>query len=568
CSNQRPKSDNDMISPDQHSHRGETPDESESEDSAMAETVESESTTSPTSRHNSDATPVPRRAKRSSSSMQESARPNKPKTSSDKLHPSKKVIRTTQLSRTSVRDSTTNARTLRPFWNASTLEMSRKLLSPTEIGSVGTDLNSSSLSANSMARRSWSTTNQKLRGHNKNSLKISWPSAISSSRETTAGGAGKEGNIKDVRSRKIKLDPTPAWKERLRKWMGTSRWTYNRCLDFLNKKKCKMNKTDFRRNVPKKTSKRNCKTSWVLETPFEIRDSAMVDLYDGIVTNLKKREKNPDHKFSMTFRSRKDVQTIKIPGCCIKDGLMFKRSCGSEKLRGFEDWASYKGEIIIQKDRAGDFYACVTEQSQIVPERVEHPEDLRVVALDPGVRTFNTAVDSKGNVTEFAPGDVGRIYRLCHHMDNLQSKAFDKATPSKRRYNLRKAWHRAIKKVKDLVMDVRNKTVKHLCKNYDVVFLPEFNTKQMVNRAKRRIGKGTARGMMTWSHYSFKELLRTTALREGTKLVIVTEEYTSKTCSCCGTLHHSLGGSKVFKCPSCRTVMDRDENGARNILLK
>ncbi|CAN0567294.1 unnamed protein product, partial [Ectocarpus sp. 12 AP-2014] len=104
--------------------------------------------------------------------------------------------------------------------------------------------------------------------------------------------------------RKIKLDPTTEWKERLRKWMGTARWTYNRCLHFLNTEKCRMNKTDVRRKVPKKTSKRDCKTSWVLETPFEIRDSAMVDLYDGIVSNLKKREKNSTHTFSMTFRSK------------------------------------------------------------------------------------------------------------------------------------------------------------------------------------------------------------------------------------------------------------------------
>ncbi|CAN0303394.1 unnamed protein product, partial [Ectocarpus sp. 6 AP-2014] len=443
--------------------------------------------------------------------------------------------------------------------------MSRRLLSPTEIGSVGTDLTSSSPSANSMARRSWSATNQKLRGHNKNSLKISWPSAISLSRGTAAGGEEEANSVSDARSRKIKLDPTPEWKERLRKWMGTARWTYNRCLDFLNTKKCSIDKTGFRRKV---TSKRDCKTSWVLETPFEIGDSAMVDLYDGIITNLKKREKNPTHTFSMTFRSKKYVQTIKIPGRCVKDGHMFKKSCGTERLKGFEDWASYKGEIIIQRDRVGNFYACVTEQSKIVPPRVEYPEDPRVAALDPGVRTFNTAVDSKGNVTEFAPGDVGRTYRLCHHMDKLQSKAFNKATPSRQQYNLLKAWHRAIQRVKDLVMDVRNKTVKHLCENYDLIFLPEFNTKEMVKRAKRRIGKGTARGMMTWSHYSFKELLKTTALREEAMVVIVTGKYTCKTCSCRGTLHHTLGGSKIFKCPSCRRVMDRDENGARSILLK
>ena len=345
-------------------------------------------------------------------------------------------------------------------------------------------------------------------------------------------------------------------------------WNHGQPKRRTGKTKKKRGKKRGNWSKPKKTAKRDCKTSWVLETPFEIRDSAMVDLYNAFMTNIKKRERNPHHTFDLGFRSARDVQVIKIPGAKIKDGYMFKKFCGGEKLRGFEDWASFTGEVVIQKDRSGNFYAYVTEQSTMVPPRVEDPSDLKVVALDPGVRTFNTAVDSKGVVTEFAPGDVGRIYRLCHHMDKLQARAFDKSTQSKKRYRLRKAWHRAIKRVKDLVTDVRNKTVKHLVTNYDVIFLPEFNTKDMVNRAKRRIGKGTARGMMTWSHYAFQELLKTTALREGVKLVIVTEEYTSQICSCCGIINGSLGVSKIFNCPSCGVVMDRDENGARNILMK
>ncbi len=52
------------------------------------------------------------------------------------------------------------------------------------------------------------------------------------------------------------------------------------------------------------------------------------------------------------------------------------------------------------------------------------------------------------------------------------------------------------------------------------------------------------------------------------KLVIITEEYTSQLCSCCRFRHQRLGRSKVFDCPLCSTVMDRDENGARNMLLK
>ena len=583
-----------MKYPDRPWLHGEIPERLESEDSVMEER---EYIISGTSNENLDQLRNQTR-KRSAISMQESAHPNNLQTLRDRLNVSKRVIRTTKLSKTSDPDSTTNERTLKPFWDASTLEMSRRLLSPTGIDSVGTDLNSSNLSANTTARKSWSITNQKQRDSNRNSLKISWPSAISSSRGTMGTEEADLKSIKDVRARKIKLNPSSEWKERLTKWMGTSRWTYNRCLDFYKRGKCKLSRKDFRSKIvggwnhgdtkkgsgkkkkkkrgkkrgnwckPKKTSKRASTTSWVLETPFEIRDSAMVDLYRSFDTNFKIKKKNPSHTFEIKFRSRKDVQVIKIPGSVIKNGYIFKSFCGKDKLKGFENWSSFMGEVVIQKDRIGNFYACVTEQSELTPPNVGDPSDLKVVALDPGVRTFNTAVDTKGVVTEFAPNDVGRIYRMCHHMDKLQSRAFDKSIPSKRRYNLRKGWHRAIKRVKDLVQDVRNKTVKHLVTNYDVIFLPEFNTKQMVNRAKRRIDKGTARGMMTWSHYSFKELLKTTALREGVKLVIVTEEYTSKTCSCCGFIHKKLGKSKVFDCPSCRVVMDRDENGARNILLK
>jgi transposase len=49
---------------------------------------------------------------------------------------------------------------------------------------------------------------------------------------------------------------------------------------------------------------------------------------------------------------------------------------------------------------------------------------------------------------------------------------------------------------------------------------------------------------------------------------VVDEAYTSKTCGRCGSLHDGLGKSKVFKCPSCDFTLDRDVNGARNILIR
>ncbi|NJK75986.1 MAG: transposase, partial [Microcoleus sp. SU_5_6] len=56
--------------------------------------------------------------------------------------------------------------------------------------------------------------------------------------------------------------------------------------------------------------------------------------------------------------------------------------------------------------------------------------------------------------------------------------------------------------------------------------------------------------------------------RYGSRLVRVTEEYTSKTCTKCGRVHQKLGGAKTFKCPSCGHEIPRDFNGALGIFLK
>ena len=72
------------------------------------------------------------------------------------------------------------------------------------------------------------------------------------------------------------------------------------------------------------------------------------------------------------------------------------------------------------------------------------------------------------------------------------------------------------------------------------------------------------------SHHRFKQRLLANKAREypWCKVLIVDEAYTSKTCGMCGHIHQSLGGNKVFRCPHCSFEIDRNVNGARNILLR
>jgi len=155
-------------------------------------------------------------------------------------------------------------------------------------------------------------------------------------------------------------------------------------------------------------------------------------------------------------------------------------------------------------------------------------------------------------------------------MDKLQSRIDENdGLTHKARYRMRRAWRKMQWRVRNLVDECHKKMVKFLCANYSVILLPSFETQQMVTRAQRKIGSKTARAMMTWSHYRFKQrLLFKRQEYPWCKVVICNEAYTSKTCGICGALHHKLRGEKTFKCPACCVVIDRDVNGARNILLK
>lgn len=105
------------------------------------------------------------------------------------------------------------------------------------------------------------------------------------------------------------------------------------------------------------------------------------------------------------------------------------------------------------------------------------------------------------------------------------------------------------------------------CKNFETIFIPIFETSQMAKRSKRKITSKTARSMLTFAHYRFKQFLKAKAEEYGCKVVEVSEAYTSKTCSYCGTMQE-IGSKKILQCKGCGAVVDRDLNGARGIYLR
>jgi len=226
----------------------------------------------------------------------------------------------------------------------------------------------------------------------------------------------------------------------------------------------------------------------------------------------------------------------------------------------------------LTRDHLNQYWLCIPIRFPVRSLDIQETLNRkgRIAAIDPGVRTFASIYDTNGTTIEIGKNDIGRIYRLGYEVDRLQSKWSQKDTRHKKRRRLKKAARRIRRKIKDLVKDLHCRLIKYLCLNYEFIFLPIFNTKEMISKKKKRkIRSKTARAIITWSHFTFRErLLNKVKEYPECKVKLATEEYTSKTCGSCGELNEKLGSKKSFVCPSCDYRADRDLNAARNILIK
>jgi putative transposase len=454
----------------------------------------------------------------------------------------------TQERRSSLRlalDSILNEKVCVPFWNDYCKEIQSNLWLPSVTDFVDSDLNSLSISSLKTVENSWFSTKLQV------APKVnSYPTFFQSSTSSLVEFTGCE-SIK-IKSKKIRIYPTQIQKSILNNWFGASRFAFNETVKFLNESGQNANwktiKTPLLKLLPE----------WSSDVPYQIKSVAIRDCCKAFSMCKRKNKgitKDKWHKVS--YRSRKDSkQTIYIPKSAIKEKGVYHTILGELKIS--EELPQKIMDSRLSLDN-GNYYLIIPyEQATTLSEN-----QTRVVALDPGIRTFQTFYNPEFSGL-LGNGDIGRITRLCHHLDNLISKK-SKST-SKQKQRIGKAIKRMRNKIKNLVGEMHHKISKFLVEHFDIIFLPSFDVSQMVKRGKRKLNSKTARSLLTWSHYRFKCFLKNKCEEFNKLLLIVNEAYTSKTLSWTGRINYSLGGSKIIQDDS--HCVNRDINGARNIWVK
>ena len=335
------------------------------------------------------------------------------------------------------------------------------------------------------------------------------------------------------------------WKQ----WLAAYRWIYNWAIALL-KNGCSDSAYSLQSQA--RSSER---PDWVKQLPGHQLQEAVADAYDAY---WQSRKNGGDGRFKSC---RAYSQVIKFKAGNYKKGTWYSKTTKKLPFRSIQKLPSeciYGTQLVYQK---GKWYGCFPEHISTEPTK-----KIKVIALDPGSRVFLTGYDGE-TILEVGKKDIGRINRLCTHLDQLMSK-ISQSKSKRQRYKQRQAANRIRSKIKNLVKDLHNKVSSFLVNNYKVIFLPTFETSQMVLKQARKIRSKTARNMLTWSHFRFANHLTQMAARNNCIVVRCNESYTSKTCPECGTIHEKLGGSKVFKCPHCGYKSSRDPNGARNIMIR
>ncbi|OQX24300.1 MAG: hypothetical protein BWK80_21475 [Desulfobacteraceae bacterium IS3] len=351
-----------------------------------------------------------------------------------------------------------------------------------------------------------------------------------------------------LKSRKIRLYPNDEQKCLLMQWLGTARFVYNQTVEYLRQPETLADWFGIKTEIIAGLQ------DWANPVPYQIKSIAVRDACIA-VKNAKMKCKQTGQIQNVKFKSKREQRdSAFVPKSAVKESSFYTTLLG-KTMRTAEPLpeALYDCRLTCEN---GKFWLCVpVRKANLVSENQRYG----AVALDPGVRTFQTFY-SPVTAGKIGTGDFGRVQRLCQHLDNLYSKISKAKCKQKRR--LKKAAVRIREKIKNLINEIHHKTAYFLCKNFSVIFLPPFETSQMVSKLRSK----TARAMLTWAHFRFAEFLKHKASEFGTLVVRVCEAYTSKTCSACGKIHN-IGSKKVMNCTACGTVIDRDINGARGRAL-
>ncbi len=364
-------------------------------------------------------------------------------------------------------------------------------------------------------------------------------------------------NEVQMKAYKYRIYPNGEQKVLIEKHFGCARFTYNWALALQQKYYDEHKKSLSRKDIQDQlvSMKKQEQYSWLNEVNSQTLLSGLLHVYTAFGNFFKGRAKFPK------FKSKKIPQ--RSYQCPQHGSVDFEKgTLNLPKLKGIKAVFSrqFDGKIktvTISKTATGKYYASIlveTNQAKVTASIIESD---KTIGIDLGLN--HLLIQSDGQKIENP-----KYLRQAQNGLAIQQKIFARKKKESKNYQRQKLNVACIyEKVRLQRLDLHHKLTHHLiCENQATTYAVEdLGIKNMVKNSK------LAKSISDVAWGQFLTLLQYKAEWYGKNVLKIGRFVpSSKTCSCCGYKMEKLPLSvRLFECPSCNLVEDRDVNASINI---
>ena len=206
--------------------------------------------------------------------------------------------------------------------------------------------------------------------------------------------------------------------------------------------------------------------------------------------------------------------------------------------------------LSIHRSSTGKWYASFSVEHE--PERL--PERAERVGIDVGLKTFATLSDG----TEIANPRFFRKEEKAVARVQRKHSRLSKGSPERRKHC--KAVARVHERIAWRRENFTHQQSRAIVDSYGLIAVEDLHVNCMTHN------HCLAKSIVDAAWSQFFDQLSHKAEEAGRKLVKVNPAYTSQTCSECGHRQNMPLSERVYECPCCGLVIDRDLNASKNIL--
>jgi len=207
------------------------------------------------------------------------------------------------------------------------------------------------------------------------------------------------------------------------------------------------------------------------------------------------------------------------------------------------------------KEEGGEIYAYLTVKVEGRPTY----EPKLWFGVDLGIHNLVVVADNKGREILRSDGETVNRYKELLEKERALRQRRQMKEFGEREHELGHK-HRNFS---NYVNHVIAKEIVRKAKEYQACIVLE--KLKGVKRRMARKPKWVRKLLHRWSYHNLIQKIKYKAKLEGVPVIEVSPRNTSKTCSKCGFVHKRFRDQRLFHCPNCSLIIDRDLNASINI---